>query len=111
MNKNIKSEKGEKGEIKTNDKISIKSILSDKIKIDIQKQNDINDIPIIVNKNKFIDLDTSQSTCFTINSSYENINQISKYKYLQNSELRNITKNFILEQIDNTEKKVEMKLI
>ena len=108
MNKNIKSEKGEKGEIKTNDKISIKSILSDKIKIDIQKQNDINDIPIIVNKNKFIDLDTSQSTCFTINSSYENINQISKYKYLQNSELRNITKNFILEQIDNTEKKVEV---
>ena len=44
-------------------------------------------------------MDTSQSTSFTINSSYDNINQISKFKYYQNSELREKTKNFILEQI------------
>jgi hypothetical protein len=48
---------------------------------------------------KFSDLDCSQSTSFTINSSYDNINQISNYKYYHNSELREKTKNFILEEI------------
>ena len=92
-NNNIRSEKGE---IKTNDKVSIKSVSSDKSKIANKKQNDFS----FNLKNKFSLLDTSLSTSFTINSSYENINEISKYKYHQSPDLREKTKKFILEQLN-----------
>ena len=90
-----KKNKNEKTEIKTNDKISVRSASSDESKLNLKNQNNI-----LNEKNrKFSDLDCSQSTSFTINSSYDNINQISNYKYYHNSELREKTKNFILEEI------------
>ena len=92
-----KKDKNEKTEIKTEDKISIRSLSSNKSKLNLKNQYNIKN-----EKNrKFSDLDSSQSTSFTINSSYDNINQISNYKYYQNSELREQTKNFILEQIND----------
>ena len=92
-----KKDKNGKTEIKTEDKISIRSLSSDKSKINMKNQYNIQN-----EKNrKFSDLDSSQSTSFTINSSYDNINQISNFIYNQNSELREKTKNFILEQIND----------
>ena len=90
----------DKEEIKTNDKISIKSASSDKIK-EIKENNKENTNNNNINHNyKFSKLDTSQSTSFTINSIYENINQISKYKYHQNFSLREKIKQTILDEID-----------
>ena len=86
----------EKQDIKTNDKISnkcIKNISNEKCDIDVKSKKD----------NKYICLDTTQSTSFTINSIYENINEISKYTYHKNSELRSKIKKIILEQINNNE--------
>ena len=90
--------KNEKSEIKINDQISNKSI---KI-ISNDKMKDINSERIIEKnvKNKFIHLDSFLSTSFTINSTYENINQISYFEYNKNSELRERTKKFIIEQIN-----------
>ena len=51
-------------------------------------------------------LNTSQSLSFSINSSYNNINKISKFKYIKNSELKEKTEEFILNQI-NIENKRE----
>jgi hypothetical protein len=79
----------------------VRSVSSDKSKINLKNHYNI---PNDKNR-KFSDLDSSQSTSFTINSSYDNINQISNFKYNLNSELREKTKNFILEQIKD--KKVE----
>jgi hypothetical protein len=53
-----------------------------------------------ITKNKFTNLNSFLSTSFTINSTYENINQISKFEYDKNSELREKAKNFIIEQIN-----------
>ena len=86
----------EKQDIKTNDKISnkcINNISNEKCDIDVKSKKD----------NKFVSLDTTQSTSFTINSIYENINEISKYTYHKNSELRSKIKKIILEQINNNE--------
>ena len=96
----IKKEKLEKTDIKTNDKTSLRSISSDKSKLNLKNHKDIQ----IEKNRKFLDLYSSQSTSFTINSSYDNINQISEYKYNQNPELREKTKKFILEQIDYVKK-------
>ena len=85
-----KNRKNEKTDIKTNDNVSIESASSDKNKKSIK----------IVKLNKFSDLDTSQSTSFSIKSTYENIDTISKYNYQKNSELREKTKHFILEQLN-----------
>ena len=93
INKNIKSEKGEN---KTNDKASIKSISSDKSKTDIEKKNDLT----VGIKKQFTILNSSLSTSFTINSSYENINEISKFKYHKSPDLREKTKKFILAQLN-----------
>ena len=93
LNKNLKNEKTD---IKTNDNISIESESSDKNK----KSNKNKENKKIVKQNKFSDLNTSQSTSFSINSTYENINTISKFNYQKNSELREKTKNFILEQLN-----------
>ena len=71
----------------------MRSVSSDKSKINLKNHYNI---PNDKNR-KFSDLDSSQSTSFTINSSYDNINQISNFKYNLNSELREKTKNFILE--------------
>ena len=100
-NKANNVQKNENSEIKTNDRASNKSISSDKIKIDIKTK-----------KNIFSYLDTSQSTSFTISSIYENINQISKFKYHQNPVLREKTKKFILEEIntENNENKNNLSL-
>ena len=92
----------EKTEIKTDDKISIKSVSSDKSKINL-KNKDIDNI--ITKKSRFISLSTSPSISFSLNSSYENINVISNYKYNTDTELREKTKKFILEQINTSEKK------
>ena len=96
--KNVdKKQKNEKSEIKTNDITSIKSDSNDKIQIDNKKDDNINIIKI----NKFSNLNTSQSSSFSIKSTYENINQISNFKFSKNSELREKTKKFILDQIDS----------
>ena len=89
--------KKEKIEIKTNDKTSE---ISDKIK---NKENEENLKIDKISINKFSNLDTSQSVSFSINSIYENINQISKFNFQKNSDLREKTKKFILEEI-NSEK-------
>ena len=96
-----KKNKHEGTEIKTDDRISIKSVSSDKSKINLKNKN--NDI---LNKTRFSSLSTSSSSSFTLNSSYENINTISNYKYNSDTQLREKTKKFILEQI-NPEKKDE----
>ena len=93
--------KNEKADIKTNDKTSIKSVSSDKSKVNMKNQDDNN---FIEKNHKFFNLNTSKSTSFSISSLYDNINQISQYKYHQNQELRQKTKNFILEQINNKNK-------
>ena len=83
--------KNDKAEIKTNDNVSnkcMKILSSDKLQE--------------IKSNKFNSLNLSQSsTSFTLNSSYENINEISKNNYLNNSYLREKTKKFILDQINN----------
>ena len=96
----------EKTDIKTNDKTSIRSLSSDKCNINFKSQLEIHN-----DKNhKFISLNTSKSISFSITSSYDNINKISNYKYQNSSDLREKTKQFILEQIndekvDNTSNK------
>ena len=92
-----KKPKPEKNEIKTNDNISIKSESSDKSKFSSSNKNS-DDIPKI-KMNKFSNLDTSQSS-FSIKSIYENFNQISQYKLEKSPDLREKTKKFILEQIE-----------
>ena len=95
-----KKNKNEKTDIKTNDKTSIRSLSSDKSKIYSK-----NPLDSQIGKNlKFMNLNSSLSTSFTINSSYDNINQISKYKYLQSKELREKTQNFILTQVSEKQK-------
>ena len=90
-----KKNKKEKTEIKTNDKISYKSVSSDKSKINLKKREAKNNDKL----NKFDSLNSSRSTSFTISSSYDNINAISKFNYDKNYSLREKTKKFILEQI------------
>ena len=92
-----KKQKNEKSEIITNDIASIKSDSSDKNKIDNKNQENNNTIKI----NKFSDLNTSQSTSFSIKSTYENIDQISNFIYAKNINLREKTKKFILDQIES----------
>ena len=91
--------KNEKSEIKTNDKISNKSI---QIISNNEKKKDLNSDKINekIKKNKYTNLNSFLSTSFTINSIYENINQISNFEYDKNTELREKTKNFIIEQIN-----------
>ena len=106
-----KKNKQEGTEIKTNDKISIKSkksVSSDKSKIDLKNKNNENNK--INNRTRFNSLSTSSSTSFTLNSSYENINAISNYKYNTDTELREKTKKFILEQINPSPEKKERKI-
>ena len=82
--------KNEKSEIKSNEKINdnnINIISDDKIK---EINNEIKNEKIY--KNKFIHLYSFQSTSFTINSTYENINQISNFEYNKNLNLRESTK-------------------
>ena len=93
--KSNNEQKNENSEIKTNDKTSNKSLSSDNIKLNNKNK-----------KNIFSDLNTSQSSSFTISSIYENINKISGFKYHQNSELREKTKKFILVEIDNENKNI-----
>ena len=90
--------KNEKSEIKTNDKISNKSINI----ISNEKRKEINNENITekTSVNKFTHLNSFQSTSFTINSIYENINQISNFEYNKDSNLRESTKEFILERIN-----------
>ena len=92
-----KKQKNEKSDIKTDDIASIKSVSSDKNKIDNKNKDNINIIKI----NKYSKLNTSQSTSFSIKSTYENINQISNFKYAKNTNLREKTKKFILDQIES----------
>ena len=80
---------------KSDDKISTKSLSNDKIRLNIKNNT----------KNySFSNLDTNRSSSFTINSIYDNINQISKYKYHQDSDLREKTKMFILKEINKEHK-------
>ena len=98
-----KKQKKEKAEIKTNDNISIKSVSSDKSKLN--KNNKSEDIKII-KMLKFSNLNTSQSTSFSIKSIYENFNEISQYKLDKSPDLREKAKKFILEQIEEDKNKL-----
>jgi len=96
--KNSSQKQKEKTEIKTNDIISIKSISSEQSKISNKNENQEK---VLINKvNKFSDLSTSQSTAFSINSIYYNINQVSKFNFQNDSDLREKTREFILQQVD-----------
>ena len=69
--------------------------------IDIKNQllNNENNSNINSNLNKsniFVNLNSSKNISFTINSTYENINQLSKYKFQNDSLLQQKTKNFII---------------
>ena len=97
INQKNKDEKTE--DKKTNDKITMRSLTSDKSKINFKKNFEINK-----EKNKFSSLNTWQSISFSISSSYDNINQMSKFNYQKNSELREKTKKFILNQIKDEDK-------
>ena len=99
---NLKKQKNEKLEIRTNDGVNIKSSSDDNNNINNIRQNNSKN-----NKdNKFLILETSQSTNFTIGSIYENINQISEFKYSINSELREKTKKFITELLEQDNKSI-----
>ena len=98
-----KKPKNEKAEIKTNDNVSIKSASSDKSKISKSNNNSNKDL-LFIKMNKFSNLNTSQSTSFSIKSIYENFNQISQYKLEKSPDLREKAKKFILEQIEEDKK-------
>ena len=91
---------------------NIQKILSDKIYINqlniigmdclkvplIQQNNSIN-INGLIEKKNFSDLKISSSvSTLKINSSYENINEITYHKYITNNELRNETIKFLKEK-------------
>ena len=64
-----------------------------------RQNNDENNSNINSNLNKsniFVNLNSSKNISFTINSTYENINQLSKYKFQNDSLLQQKTKNFII---------------
>ena len=83
------------------DKISTKSLSNDKLRLNINNKENTKSYT----KNySFSNLDTNRSSSFTINSIYDNINQISKYKYHQDSDLREKTKMFILKEINKEHK-------
>ena len=96
-----KNQKNEKTEIKTNDKISIKSISSEQSNIN---KNNKNEDSSNIKTNKFSNLNTSQSTSFSINSIYENFNEITQYKYDKIPDLREKIKKYALEQIEEINK-------
>ena len=58
--------------------------------------------------NKFLNLNNSKVISFTIDSLYENLNQLSKYKFQTNSLLRLQTKKFILSQLFPRQKSLEL---
>ena len=58
--------------------------------------------------NKFLNLNNSKEISFTIDSMYENLNQLSKYKFQTNSLLRLQTKKFILSQLSSKQKSLEL---
>ena len=97
----VKKLKNDKTEIKTNDNISIKSESSDKSKIN---KNSKYDVKSSIKINKFSNLNTSQSTSFSIKSIYENFNEITQYKYEKSQDLREKIKNYALEQIEEDNK-------
>ena len=57
--------------------------------------------------NKFLNLNNSKEISFTIDSMYENLNELSKYKFQTNSLLRLQTKKFILSQLCSNRKSLE----
>jgi len=57
---------------------------------------------------KFFNLNNSKTISFTIESMYENLNQLSKYKFQTNSLLRLKTKKFILSQLFSKQKSLEL---
>ena len=57
--------------------------------------------------NKFLNLNNSKTISFTIDSMYENLNQLSKYKFQTNSLLRLQTKKFILSQLFSKQNSLE----
>ena len=93
--------KNDKAEIKTNDNVSIKSVSSDKSKINKNSKSEDNSS---IKVNKFSNLNTSQSTSFSIKSIYENFNEITQYKYEKSPDLREKIKKYALEQIEEENK-------
>jgi len=86
--------------------INIKKVLPDNIYINNLNINYLgipfeqkNNIPKKEEKNKFkyLTISSSEST-LEINSSYENINVITSYKYISDNDLRIDTKNYLLER-------------
>ena len=88
-------EKNESDGKDANKKFEIKSNDNATIKTKSNKETNVN---------TFSSLNISQSNSFSIKSLYDNINIISKYNFHKNSELREKTKNFILEELNNENK-------
>ena len=72
----------------SNNCCSIKNILSSKLLISHHEKLN----------NKFINLSSTKENSIYLNSSYENINKISNYKYINNMILQNKAKHFIEEE-------------
>ena len=76
--------------------------------------NKVNNISNIENKeslnraNKFFNLNNSKEISFTIDSIYENLNQLSKYKFQTNSLLRLQTKKFILSKLLSKDNSIDL---
>ena len=62
-----------------------------------------------INNNKFINLTSTKENSLQLNSSYENINQISGGGYINNYSLQNKTKNFIINESNSKEPKNQIK--
>ena len=91
---------------------NIQNILTDKIYINNVNINYLGkplkqkkDVPKKTKKKIFNNLSVSSISTLNINSSYENIDEITSHKYITNCELRTETKKFLLEKcriINNT---------
>ena len=99
IGKNSISKKNSKQQIK----LSLYSKKMDDLNIlSFDKENLSPKIIINKNNNKFINLNSTKENSFLLNSSYENINQISNNKYINNIALQNKIKQIIKEDfIDN----------
>ena len=70
----------------------------DCLKVPLIQQNNSININGKIEKKMFNNLEISSSTTLEINSSYENINEITYYKYITNNDLRNETIKFLKEK-------------
>jgi hypothetical protein len=104
------------GKDKKNNKDNVNNlkILLDNYQNNQNLDNKVDNISNIENKeslnraNKFFNLNNSKEISFTIDSIYENFNQLSKYKFQTNSLLQLQTKKFILSQLFSKQMSLEL---